>query len=142
MKKQIATVVSELLNVDKNLIEVQTPSNVDFGDFSIPCFAFAKVLRKSPQNIAQFLVDHFSMEDVEKTVAVNGYFNIFLSKAQLFSNVLNSINTNNETYGSSHSGIGKTALIEHTSINPNASPHIGRARNALIGDALARLFKF
>lgn len=142
MKKQIATVVSELLNVDKNLIEVQTPSNVDFGDFSIPCFAFAKVLRKSPQNIAQFLVDHFSMGDVEKTVAVNGYFNIFLSKSQLFSNVLNSINNNNATYGSSHSGIGKTALIEHTSINPNASPHIGRARNALIGDALARLFKF
>ena len=65
MKKQIATVVSELLNVDKNLIEVQTPSNVYFGDFSIPCFAFAKVLRKSPQNIAQFLVDHFSIEDVE-----------------------------------------------------------------------------
>lgn len=141
MKKQIATVVSELLEIDKNLIEVQTPSNVDFGDFSIPCFAFAKVLRKSPQSIAQFLVEHFSMEDVEKTVAINGYFNIFLSKAQLFSDVLNTIN-NSTKYGSSHSGVGKTALIEHTSINPNASPHIGRARNALIGDAIAKLFKF
>lgn len=141
MKKQIATVVSELLEIDKNLIEVQTPSNVDFGDFSIPCFAFAKVLRKSPQSIAQFLVEHFSMENVEKTVAVNGYFNIFLSKAQLFSDVLNTINSSTK-YGSSHSGVGKTALIEHTSINPNASPHIGRARNALIGDAIAKLFKF
>lgn len=141
MKKQIATVVSELLEIDKNLIEVQTSSNVDFGDFSIPCFAFAKVLRKSPQSIAQFLVEHFSMEDIEKTVAINGYFNIFLSKAQLFSDVLNTIN-NSTKYGSSHSGVGKTALIEHTSINPNASPHIGRARNALIGDAIAKLFKF
>lgn len=141
MKKQIATVVSELLKIDKNLIEVQTSSNVNFGDFSIPCFAFAKVLRKSPQSIAQFLVEHFSMEDVENTVAINGYFNIFLSKAQLFSNVLNTINNNSE-YGSLHSGVGKTALIEHTSINPNASPHIGRARNALIGDAIANLFKF
>lgn len=141
MKKQIATVVSELLKVDKNLIEVQTPSNVDFGDFSVPCFAFAKVLKKSPQSIAQFLVEHFSMKDVENTVAINGYFNIFLSKAQLFSNVLNTIN-NSAKYGSSHSGVGKTALIEHTSINPNASPHIGRARNALIGDAIANLFKF
>lgn len=141
MKKQIATVVSELLKVDKNLIEVQTPSNVDFGDFSVPCFAFAKVLKKSPQSIAQFLVEHFSMKDVENTVAINGYFNIFLSKVQLFSNVLNTIN-NSAKYGSSHSGVGKTALIEHTSINPNASPHIGRARNALIGDAIANLFKF
>lgn len=141
MKKQIATVVSELLKIDKNLIEVQTPSNVNFGDFSIPCFAFAKVLKKSPQSIAQFLVEHFSMEDVEKTVAINGYFNIFLAKNQLFFNVLNTIN-NSTKYGSSHSGVGKTALIEHTSINPNASPHIGRARNALIGDAIAKLFKF
>lgn len=141
MKKQIATVVSELLKVDKNLIEVQTPSNVDFGDFSVPCFAFAKVLKKSPQSIAQFLVEHFSMKNIENTVAINGYFNIFLSKVQLFSNVLNTIN-NSAKYGSSHSGVGKTALIEHTSINPNASPHIGRARNALIGDAIANLFKF
>ena len=141
MKKQIATVISELLEIDENLIEVQTPSNVEFGDFSVPCFAFAKVLRKSPQSIAQFLVEHFSMEDIEKTVAVNGYFNIFLAKAQLFFNVLNTIN-NGTNYGSSHSGVGKTALIEHTSINPNASPHIGRARNALIGDAIAKLFKF
>lgn len=141
MQKQIATVISELLEIDENLIEVQTPSNVEFGDFSVPCFAFANVLRKSPQCIAQFLVEHFSMEDIEKTVAVNGYFNIFLAKAQLFFNVLNTIN-NGTNYGSSHSGVGKTALIEHTSINPNASPHIGRARNALIGDAIAKLFKF
>ena len=34
------------------------------------------------------------------------------------------------------------ALVEHTSINPNASPHVGRARNALIGDAVVRLLKF
>lgn len=141
MKKKIAIVISELLEIDENLIEVQTPSNVEFGDFSVPCFAFAKVLRKSPQSIAQFLVEHFSMEDIEKTVAVNGYFNIFLAKVQLFLNVLNTIN-NGTNYGSSHSGVGKTALIEHTSINPNASPHIGRARNALIGDAIAKLFKF
>ncbi|MDF2675209.1 MAG: argS [Clostridiales bacterium] len=40
------------------------------------------------------------------------------------------------------SGCGKKALIEHTSINPNASPHVGRARNALIGDVLARLLRF
>lgn len=45
-------------------------------------------------------------------------------------------------YGSSKSGIGKQALVEHTSINPNASPHVGRARNALIGDSIVRLLRF
>lgn len=141
MKEQIATLVSELLNIDKNIIEVQTPSNIEFGDFSIPCFAFAKILKKSPNDIAQKLVDSFSLPSVDHTIAVNGYFNVFLSKQFLFSQTLNSINTTTN-YGSSQAGKGKTVFIEHTSINPNASPHIGRARNALIGDAITRLLKF
>jgi hypothetical protein len=37
---------------------------------------------------------------------------------------------------------GSRVLIEHTSINPNASPHVGRGRNAIIGDTIARLFRF
>ena len=40
------------------------------------------------------------------------------------------------------SGRGKRALVEHTSINPNASPHVGRARNALIGDSIVRMLRF
>ena len=39
-------------------------------------------------------------------------------------------------------GKNKKILIEHTSINPNASPHVGRARNALIGDSLVRIHRF
>lgn len=141
MRTQIATLVSKILNIDKSIIEVQTPSSIEFGDFSVPCFAFAKVLKMSPKDIALKLVDSFSLTSVDHTEAINGYFNVFLSKQFLFSDTLNAIN-NTEDYGSSHSGKGKTALIEHTSINPNASPHIGRARNALIGDALTRLLKF
>lgn len=141
MKTQIATLVSKILNIEENIIEVQTPSNVEFGDFSIPCFAFAKILKMSPKDISLKLVENFSLESVDHTEAVNGYFNVFLSKQFLFSKTLNTINST-EDYGSSHSGKGKNALIEHTSINPNASPHIGRARNALIGDALTNLFKF
>lgn len=34
---------------------------------------------------------------------------------------------------------GPKVLIEHTSINPNKSAHIGHLRNSCIGDALARL---
>ncbi len=36
---------------------------------------------------------------------------------------------------------GGKVLLEHTSINPNASPHVGRARNAVIGDALVGLMR-
>jgi arginyl-tRNA synthetase len=56
--------------------------------------------------------------------------------------VLTKIQKEKKKYGSSNSGKNKKALIEHTSINPNASPHIGRARNAIIGDSISRLLKF
>lgn len=141
MKTQIINLVAKILTIDKNIIDVQTPSNVDFGDFSIPCFAFAKILKKSPNEIALRLVDEFSLQSIHHTEAINGYFNIFLSKNYLFAKTLDKINSIDD-YGSSHSGKGKSVFIEHTSINPNASPHIGRARNALIGDALTRLLKF
>lgn len=141
MKTQIINLVAKILTIDKNIIDVQTPSNVDFGDFSIPCFAFAKILKKSPNEIALRLVDEFSLQSIDHTEAINGYFNIFLSKNYLFAKTLDKINSIDD-YGSSHSGKGKSVFIEHTSINPNASPHIGRARNALIGDALTRLLKF
>lgn len=141
MKDKIAKLVAKILDINKDTIEVQSSINTDFGDFSIPCFAFAKILRTSPQNIAQKLVDEFSLPEVDHTTAVNGYFNIFLSKQLLFADTLNSIN-NADNFGSTNSGKGKSAFIEHTSINPNASPHIGRARNALIGDAITRLFRF
>ena len=36
----------------------------------------------------------------------------------------------------------KKTLVEHTSINPNASPHIGRARNAILGDSIVNILKF
>jgi len=36
---------------------------------------------------------------------------------------------------------GTRLLLEHTSVNPTGPLHVGRARNALIGDALARVLR-
>lgn len=36
---------------------------------------------------------------------------------------------------------GMPVLLEHTSINPNAAPHVGRSRNAILGDTIARTLR-
>jgi arginyl-tRNA synthetase len=36
---------------------------------------------------------------------------------------------------------GLPVLLEHTSINPNAAPHVGRSRNAILGDTLTRTLR-
>ncbi len=36
---------------------------------------------------------------------------------------------------------GSTALVEHTTINPNKAAHIGHLRNAILGDTFVRLLR-
>ena len=116
--------------------------NQDMGDVALPCFKLAKILHKSPIEIANNLQNQISDPNLEKIESVNGFLN-FTFKPQFISNtLLSSMLTNQEEIAKNSGFKNKTVLFEHTSINPNASPHIGRARNALIADCLVRVHKF
>ena len=122
-------------------IYLEVPPSPEFGDYAFPCFGLAKELKKNPNEIAQGLVRKIKLNGVIKRVEAKGpYLNFFVDKDKLIEAILKEIIKNRERYGSKN--INKRALIEHTSINPNASPHVGRARNAIIGDAVTRLLKF
>ncbi len=124
-------------------IALEVPPNPQMGDYAFPCFSLSKHYKKAPQQIAQELSLKFEGDElVSKARALGPYLNFFLNKKHFAQETLHSILSGKETYGSTHSGKGKHLLIEHTSINPNASPHVGRARNALIGDAIVRLLRF
>lgn len=141
---EIALEISRIMKKDieeiRNLIE--RPDDLKNGDYCLPCFRFSKELRKSPQEIAQYLKDRMQLEDVEKIEVVSGYLNLFISKKIYIKKIFDEMNAKNDMYGSTEKGKNKKALIEHTSINPNASPHIGRARNALIGDCIVNILKY
>ncbi len=105
------------------------------GDFSLPCFK----LTKKSQELQQILkLPKF----IEKTEVKGPYLNFFIKKGVLAELTIKQVLKAKERYGSNNSGKGKQALVEHTSINPNASPHLGRARNAIIGDSIVKLLKF
>lgn len=97
------------------------------GDLSLPCFPFAKQLGRNPAEIAEQLASSLSGDfDV---AAAGGYLN-FKAKSQWLARNVMSIDT----------VPGDTkVLIEHTSANPNGPFHVGRARNAILGDTLVRL---
>ncbi len=119
------------------------PPSIELGDLSLPCFALAKKFKTNSMDIANELKEVFdTFSYIDQAVAKGGYVNFYFNRSQVIEDTLVEINLKKEQYGSNLSGIGKTALIEHTSINPNASPHVGRARNALIGDVLVRLMTF
>src|SRR3989339_2190937 len=124
-------------------IIIEVPPDPSMGDYAFPCFSLAKVYKKNPVDIAKELKDKIKEEGIIDRIEVKGpYLNFFVNKNKIVEDTLKKIIKEKDRYGSSDAGKGKKALIEHTSINPNASPHVGRARNALIGDSITRLLKF
>ena len=118
-----------------------TPENQP-GDLGLSCFSFAKTMKTVPPLIANKIAGLKYPGLIEEVINTGPYVNFTLNRILFSSELIEEILEKKDTYGSGGSGTGKEVILEHTSINPNASPHIGRARNGLIGDAFARLLRF
>ncbi len=140
-KDYIIKLVKEIIG-DKNVV-VEIPPKKEMGDYSVPCFSFKDDVNKNPLEIANKIKENISDEDgIFASVKTMGpYVNFYLNYDKA-SNIIKEILDKKSNYGSLNQGHNDALLIEHTSINPNAEPHMGRCRNSLIGDFLANLFKF
>jgi len=127
----------------KQEINLEKPPKPELGDYAFPCFNLAKILKKNPNEIAKDLAKKFPKSNLIKEAKATGpYVNFFTDKGKLTETILKKIIKEKNKYGSDNSGKNKKIIVEHTSINPNASPHVGRARNAFIGDVIVRTLKF
>lgn len=139
--KQEIIKILEKATGQKDII-VEVPPNPELGDYAFPCFPLAKVFKKAPTEITEDLAKKIPLSGIVSKIEIKGpYLNLFVNKIFLSKEILTSI-LKNKDYGSLNLGKNKKILVEHTSINPNASPHVGRARNALIGDSIVRILKF
>lgn len=129
--------------INKEEINIASPPELRLGDVAIPLFAISKKLGVKPAEIGEKIGNALGkFPYVDRLELVGGYLNLFLNRNLYAKETLREIFSKGEKYGSLGLGEGRKALIEHTSINPNASPHVGRARNAMIGDSLSRLLRF
>ncbi|NJE84568.1 arginine--tRNA ligase [Thermococcus sp. CX2] len=122
----------------------ETPS-IEFGDFATTVsFQLARVFRKAPKLIAEEIVKRIDgklPEEIAKVEAVNGYINFFLDYERFGRNLISEILSMGERYGESKLGKGKKVIVEHTSVNPTKPLHMGHARNAVLGDTMARIMR-
>jgi len=124
----------------KENIKLEKPSE-KLGDFSFPCYQLAKILRKSPNDIALDISKNIKIPKIIEEIKANGaYVNFFIDKKLLKKSTIDSILKDNEKYGNLQKKNNKV-IIEHTSANPNGPLHVGRARNPIIGDTMVRIFK-
>ena len=140
--------IAEKINVEGVTKEelydlIALPPNLEMGDYALPCFKFAKILRKSPVMIAESLKNEITTDDVISEVsAVNGYLNFKINKDGFVRATLEKILTEKENYGSSKEGEGKTVCIDYSSINIAKPFHIGHLSTTVLGGALYRIFNF
>ena len=119
------------------------PPNTEMGDYALPCFKFAKILRKSPVMIAEGLKAAVATDEVISEVsAVNGYLNFKINKDGFVRATLDKIFAQKDAYGASNEGEGKTVCIDYSSINIAKPFHIGHLSTTVLGGALYRIFHY
>ena len=120
------------------------PAKPGFGDVSSNVsFLLAKQLKKSPQEIAQLISEHYEQSHhalVSKSEAhPSGYLNFFANWEKLSQLILSESDL--DTFGFVEIGKQSTIVVEHTSVNPNKALHIGHIRNIIIGDTVSRILR-
>lgn len=156
IKDLIVEAVKEILRENKLLakdmfIEIETPKDTNFGDFSINiAMKLARILKKSPVEIAQWIKELLlaKFRDLKiagkiKKVEVKspGFINIFLSEVALY-DILQAISKDTEGFTRNNQGSGKKVLIEFVSANPTGPLSIAHARQAAVGDSLANIMNY
>lgn len=145
---QIATLINELTQagdlpegLDASRITVEPPRDPSHGDITTnAAMLLAKPAKKNPRDIAALLAAKAENLDgvVSVEIAGPGFLNMRLSD-DFWHARLRDVLDAGTAYGDSASGDGHKVNVEYVSANPTGPMHVGHARGAVFGDALASL---
>jgi arginyl-tRNA synthetase len=111
------------------------------GDITFQVHRAARAAQRPPGEFARDLAAAFPASSWVKSVRAKGaYVNFVADSVRLTDTTLTAVLERRGRYGHSDGSSGP-ACVEHTSANPTGPFHIGRVRNAIIGDTLARTLR-
>ncbi|WP_337102954.1 arginine--tRNA ligase [Paenibacillus sp. YIM B09110] len=155
LKEQLLTALTNAVNQiateevlalqDKVNIVVEHPANEANGEFSSGiAMQLAKHLKRAPLIIAAQVKEKLQANNgihqlfATIDIAPPGFINFYVNWEQW---AKQDEDGEEAIKAKKQQKLKHKVLIEHTSINPNKSAHIGHLRNSCIGDTLARLLK-
>jgi arginyl-tRNA synthetase len=134
------------LSEKRGAITLERPPGADFGDYSTnAALLLAAGLDSSPREVAQRLGDELALalgaSLARFEVAGPGFLNLFLGDEWLLG-ALGDVLASGVAFGAGGADAPERILVEFVSANPTGPMHVGHARNAAYGDALARMLAF
>ena len=136
----------------KNIEELNSVENFEnllintidssLGDISLPCFTYAKALRKSPMEIANTFAELCKNDSFEDVKAVNGYVNFYVNKSKFTRSVLEEALSRGVDFGRQNLGEGKVVCIDYSSVNLAKYMHIGHLGTTIIGNVIKHIYEF
>lgn len=137
IEENLKQFIKEHFQVEFAELTVETPPRSEFGDLAFPFpFELAKIIRKSPQEIAAEVQENIqNPPHVGKIIAKGGYVNVFFKRVRFMKELCQWLQ------GSWENPSGEKVIVEHTNINPNKAAHIGHLRNAVMGDTFVRVLQ-
>jgi len=149
INKEIEKFLSSIVNNKKNINSIIKKCSTSISDdlkkghiTSNVCMVAASILKLNPKNLAEDLKTR--LEKINKfdnvEIAGPGFINISLNRED-FVSIIEFINKNKDSFGSSAIGKKNKVQIEFVSANPTGPLHVGHGRGAAYGDAIGRILE-
>ncbi len=148
MDKFRILVEKEISKVVKQPFQLEVPQDPKHGDFALPCFLFAKELKKNPAMIAQELAGKIKPKGViRNVVALGAYVNVYLDPTLVSEEIIGTILKEKKSFGAQKpkkkETIRKeTIVLEYPSPNTNKPLHLGHLRNMFYSKSVQNLLTF
>ncbi len=129
--------------LEASRVNLEPPREASHGDIATnAAMVLAKQAKMDPREIANILVLKLEALDYIKSVEIAGpgFINMWIS-TEFWHACLGDVLKQKLSYGDSMLGAGEEVNVEYVSANPTGPMHVGHARGAIFGDALAALLK-